>query len=126
MILETTFIVDLFRGDKTAVAKAEELDRKGEAVFTTAVTVFELWQGLSAKKEKQEKLSQFVETFGLLNLDSESAKRGGEAHADLIARGARIDPEDSMIAGIALRRGQTVLTRDEHFSRVKGLRIETY
>jgi len=127
MILETTFVIDLFRGKKDAVEKAEELDKRGEAVFTTTVTVFELWQGLdAATKDKREKLAHFIETFGLLPLDMEGAKHGGEIHRNLSLEGIRIDPEDSMIAGIAMRNAQPILTKDEHFARIKGLRIETY
>ncbi|MBI4170641.1 MAG: PIN domain-containing protein [Candidatus Aenigmarchaeota archaeon] len=127
MILDTTFVIDVFRGRKNAVEKAVELEQRGEALFTTAVTIFELWQGLDVKhKEKQEKLAHFVETFGLMALDTESAKRGGEIHSDLLARGMRIDPEDSMIAGIAMKNMQTLLSRDEHFSRIRGMRTESY
>ncbi|KAF5434089.1 putative nucleic acid-binding protein, contains PIN domain [Candidatus Methanophagaceae archaeon] len=38
-----------------------------------------------------------------------------------------IDPEDAMIAGIALINDESVLTRNvEHFSRIRDLKIETY
>ncbi len=38
-----------------------------------------------------------------------------------------IDPEDAMIAGIALHNSEVVLTKNvEHFSRIRDLKIETY
>ncbi len=38
-----------------------------------------------------------------------------------------IDPEDAMIAGIALINNESVLTKNvEHFSRIRDLKIETY
>lgn len=38
-----------------------------------------------------------------------------------------IDPEDAMIAGIALLSNETILTKNvEHFSRIRNLKIETY
>ncbi len=38
-----------------------------------------------------------------------------------------IDPEDTLIAGIALINNETVLTKNvEHFSRIRDLKIETY
>ncbi len=127
MIVDTTFVIDLLRNAENAVAKAEELDEKGELVFATAVTIFELWQGVYIKnKEKLNDMERLIETFGLISLDTESAKRGGEIHSGLISKGNRIDAEDSMIAGIAIKNLQTLLTRDEHFARIKGLRIETY
>jgi tRNA(fMet)-specific endonuclease VapC len=127
MILDTSFVIDFFRGQKDAVQKAQELDRTGEPLFITSVTFFELWQGLDAKiADKKKKLENFADAFGMFPLDMESAKRGGEIHSDLRSRGAQIDPEDSMISGIAIKNSQTLLTRDTHFARIKGLRVEAY
>ncbi len=127
MILDTTFVIDLMKNRQNAIEKTAELEKKQEPVFITSVTIFELWHSLDAKnKEKREKLEKFTESFEQFALNNESTKKGGEIHLNLISRGIRIDPEDSMIAGIAIKNGQTLLTRDEHFARVKGLRIETY
>ncbi|TAL55715.1 MAG: type II toxin-antitoxin system VapC family toxin [Nanoarchaeota archaeon] len=125
MILDTNFVIDMFKGVKDAVEKAEQIDKTSEPIFITAITIFELWQGKKDHK-KNEKLSQFIEAFGLLSLDAESAKLGGDIQADLISRGMRVDSEDCMIAGIALKNNQTVVTNDEHFSRMKGLRTQSY
>jgi predicted nucleic acid-binding protein len=60
-------------------------------------------------------------------LDVPSSKRAGViAHAlDSIGKG--IDPEDAMIAGIALQNREEILTRNtKHFSRVPDLRVTTY
>ena len=127
MILDTSFVIDLFRNNSAAKEKALELDRRNEPIFITSVTVFELWQGLDIKtEEKLEKINHFIESFGMMNLDPESAKRGGQIHSELVSKGSKIDPEDSMIAGIAIHNSQAVLTRDEHYSRIRGPRIETY
>lgn len=127
MILDTSFAIDMLRGKRNAVEKIEELENRSETVFITSITVFELWQGLDSKtKEKLGKLENFVETFGLLAFDKESAKIGGVIYQDLLEKGARIDPEDTMIAGISIANGHAILTKDSDFSRIKNLRIETY
>ncbi|MBS3136929.1 hypothetical protein J4232_00725 [Candidatus Woesearchaeota archaeon] len=42
-------------------------------------------------------------------------------------RGIPINPQDSMIAGIAIRNNESVLTRNtKHFERIDNLTIETY
>ena len=54
---------------------------------------------------------------------------GGSAgiiHGDLIKKGWVIEPVDCMIAGIAKVYNKPVLTRDEHFSRIEGLKVEKY
>lgn len=127
MIADTSFIIDLMRNVENAVSKADELDKKGEVVFATSVSFFELWQGAQARdKEKLKDMEKKLEAFGLISMDVESAKKGGEIHFDLISSGKRIDPEDSMIAGVALQHSHTLLTRDERFSRINGLKTESY
>ena len=54
MILDTTFIIDLLNNDPSAVDKAKYLEKANLPVFTTAVTVFEIWQGTSDIKSKQK------------------------------------------------------------------------
>ena len=129
MILDTTFVIDLLENDPGAVAKSKELQRGGEAVLATAISVFEIWQGAEdiADAEKRERIEVLLSSIGLLPLDTDSAKEAGVIHSDGYRKGRPIDPEDSMIAGIARKHHQPVLTRNvKHFSQVKGLRVETY
>ena len=129
MILDTTFLLDLLAADPGAVKKSQELDKQNEALFTTAISVFELWQGISDIKDKKklEKIDILLDNLGLFPLDKESAKLGGKIHSELYSQGLPIQPEDSMIAGICLKHGKKVLTRNvKHFSRIVTLEIETY
>ena len=126
MILDTTFVIDLFRKSRDAIEKASELDKRNDILFVTPVTIFELWYGIDPKEKKQELLSKFVGDFEILGFDSESAKNGGSIHSELKTRGIPVDVGDSMIAGIAMKNNETILTRDEHFSRIKGVTIEKY
>lgn len=62
MIVDTTFLIDLLRNSPKAVRKASELDLKEKAIYTTTITVFELWQGVLdlKNKEKIDKIHFFV------------------------------------------------------------------
>ncbi len=129
MILDTTFIIDLLNGDQGAINKSKEIDDKNIPVFTTSVSVFEIWQGLDdiKNKDKLEKINVLLTNIGLLSLDMESAKIGGKIHAELNNSGLSIQPEDSMIAGICIKNNKKVITRNvKHFSRIKNLEVETY
>jgi predicted nucleic acid-binding protein len=65
--------------------------------------------------------------MNILGLDAECAAKAGEVQGKLIRKGKMINPEDAMIAGIALINNETVLTKNvEHFSRIRDLKIETY
>ena len=129
MIADTTFLIDLLNNDAGAVQKAQTLDKENVPTFTTAISVFELWQGIGEikNKEKLEKINTLLESIGFFHLDKECAKIGGRIHNELYTKGMAIQPEDSMIAGICVKHGRKVLTRNvKHFSRVKLLEVETY
>ena len=127
MILDTSFVIDVLRNRKEAIEKSAQLDKTDEPIFITVVSVFELWQIWNLLGEKKKRiLVEFVDSFGMLSFDSESAQRAGEVQSELMKLGLRIDPEDCMIAGIALTSGQVILSRDNHYSRIKGLRVEKY
>ncbi len=129
MILDTTFLIDLLDNDPITVRKSQELDARNNAVFTTTISVFELWQGVSDIKDKKklEQINLLLDTLGLFVLDKESAKIGGKIHSELCSNGLTIQPEDSMIAGICLKHGKKIVTRNiKHFSRIGSLEIETY
>jgi len=51
----------------------------------------------------------------------------GNIHRKLSRKGVTIDPEDSMIAGIAKVHNETLLTRNKkHFEKIEGLDVEGY
>lgn len=129
MILDTSFLVDLLRGNKTAVDKIAEIEKRNEPIATTTISVFEIWQGLSKKagEEETEKTFELFKSINVVGFDFDSAIKAGEIQGSLRATGQKIDPEDAMIAGIAKSRQEKVLTRNQkHFARIRGLEIETY
>jgi len=121
MILDTTAVVDLLRGNKP-----ELLDRlkniAAHSIHATSVTVFEICQGC-----KDKKIEEFFDNIHILNLDRESASKAGEIQRKLKQQGQIIDPEDCMIAGIAINNNLPVLTANKkHFSRIGMLKAEFY
>ncbi|MEK6968276.1 MAG: PIN domain-containing protein [Nanoarchaeota archaeon] len=127
MILDTSFVIDVLRNRKEAIEKSTQLDNSDEPIFITSISVFELWQIWNLLGEKKKRiLAEFVDSFGMLSFDSENAQLAGEVQSELMKSGLQIDPEDCMIAGIALTSGQAILTRDKHYSRIKGLKVQSY
>src|SRR3989344_6169410 len=124
MIFDTTFIIDLLKGDKKAVKYLEMLDNTSEPKIITAITIHELWRDLSLLKTKEEdEIKGILETSTVLSLDLESSMISGEIEGRLIREGIMIEPEDAMIAGITIKHNQKLLTRNtKHFSRIKGLK----
>ena len=129
MILETSFVIDFLNGKKDAVSKISSLIDESRDCIITTPTIFEVWSGIiSLKKGENEK----TKTKLLLNnqiiygLDIESAEIAGKIHGELVLKGLTIDPADCMIAGIAISNNIPLLTRDRHFERIEGLKIESY
>ncbi|MEM2870385.1 MAG: PIN domain-containing protein [Thermoplasmata archaeon] len=128
-ILETTFLIDILRGREAAGAVLTELERRSEPLFVSAPSVMELWQGAlesGVPAKAREKVDEFLCAMPVLPLDGEAARRAAEVLHELARGGEPIETEDAMIAGIAIVRGQTVVTRDAHFARVPGLRVLKY
>src|SRR3989338_9980853 len=101
MILDTSFIIYLMKNKPEALVKAYSLEKSSAAIRTTAITVFELWQGVEDIKDKtkREKIEQYLSSLGLLELDTESAKIAGTIYAQLRRSGEIIEAEDCLIAG---------------------------
>ena len=63
----------------------------------------------------------------IIGFDRASAEMAGEIDGTLVRQGKRIGIVDSMIAGIALKSQEKVITRNvKDFSRIRGLEIESY
>lgn len=129
MILDTTFVVDLIKGNSNAVSKLKQLEKENILYGITTPTIYELWSGLvsleKTEKEIQNTTSLIKEQLIYL-FDEQSAEEAGKIDGELIKKGQKIDPEDCMIAGIAITNNQKVLTNDEHFNRIEGLKVEGY
>ena len=129
MILDTTFVIDFLNGKMDAVAKMEWILDENMDHAITAPTIFELWSGIISlgKGEKEKiKTKDFLNSQIIYSLSNESAEKSGKIHGELVKKGLTIDPEDCMIAGIALTNHKKVLTRDEHFRRIEGLSLVDY
>ena len=129
MILETSFVVDFLKGDEDAVSKMQSLIDEDVPYEITTPTIFELWGGLVnlEKPEKElQRITSLLEGIIIFPLDEESAKIAGNVDGQLVKRGLKIDTEDSMIAGIAIKNNKKVLTRDKHFDRIEGLKVLDY
>ncbi len=125
--LETTFLIDLLNGEPAAVSRAEALDAAGETKCVTAPAAAEVligayYLGGHDLTHAQELLDSLV----LLDFDRDAYHEAGRIGADLLSQGEMLGATDLLIAAISKRHGQSLLTRDRSFTRVRGLTVETY
>lgn len=130
MILDTTFLVDLIRGNPDARSALDRLEAGSDPLLVPTPTLYELWEGIerSTKPIRElEVVERIIEAYPQVDLDSAAAKRAGRISARLIQRGEDVDDVDILIAGIALERKVPVVTRNKkHFRRIDDLRLVEY
>jgi tRNA(fMet)-specific endonuclease VapC len=130
MIADSTFIIDIMRRSKEALARLQVLTNEGASQYLTSPTVMELAVGISLAQlpeKEQNRIDAIVGDFQVLPLDAVSAWRAGIELGRLRKEGLPVDPIDAQIAGIALQHNEVVVTRDQkHFERFEGLRVESY
>jgi predicted nucleic acid-binding protein len=121
-IADTDVLIDFLAGNgEPASIVAAEL-RRG-TLRTTVVTRFELLAGATTPRQL-ETLQQLLAAVPALSLDPAAADEAARVRRTLESRGEAIGMGDSLIAGIVLLHGGTLLTRNRrHFGRVEGLRV---
>jgi tRNA(fMet)-specific endonuclease VapC len=123
MILDSSFIIDLLQGRDEAVTLAKSVEEM--PLSTTCIIVFEIFQG--ARDDEIPKLKEFFSQLTVLDLTHEAAERAGLMQKQLRRHGNSIDPEDCMIAAIALQHRKKLVTRNtKHFSRIPELQLVGY
>lgn len=120
-IADTDVLIDYLAGKGEADA-VERLLRRG-ALMTTVISRFELLSG--AKNPKQvASLAQLLAAVPSLALDDSAADAASEIRRSPDQSGKAIGMADSLIAGIVISNGGSLLTRNRrHFERIPGLAL---
>jgi len=129
LVFDTSLLVDALHRKGTAIKKILELEGSGETICTTQINVLELYKGVNIpvkSEDGQEKVNRLLDAFFILPINQDTYEMFGELSAELRLRGETIGDFDELIASIALARGATIVTRDDHFKRVPGLDVITY
>lgn len=121
VIVDSDLVIDFLRGEGPGVPLVRELisDRR---FMVTVITAFELRLGADFLPRGNEILRLL--TTRTVPLDLPSALRAGEVFSLLKSKGTGIGMADCMLAGICLRHGLPLATRNSrHFERVEGLQL---
>jgi len=128
--LETDFLIALMSKDPDAIGKLRGLVERGERLATTPVNAAELFRGAYKSRNVNENLRKvrgLLSRLDLLDFNLTASDFYGQITSELEKRGEPIGEMDALIASIALAHNERVLTRNiEHFSRVKGLEVESW
>ncbi len=128
--LDTAALIDAMRNEPRARAAVEAAADGG--IVTTEVNVYELYAGAHREGRPVEPEIRAIERaigeVEVLPFIRGASVRAAALTSLLRSRGRAVGTLDLLIAAIALTHGVTrVLTRDERdFSRIPGIRVETY
>lgn len=132
MILDTTYLIHLFRGRQDAFEKGVALAEEGVLQRVPAPVVFELSYGTArwGDVDERRKLDNALRMYPVVELTDQLAEKAGVlgARADETA-GAdadELDTVDPMVAAVADRYEEPVLTANVGDFERLGVAVETY
>lgn len=131
MILDTTFVEDVARGNPDAVAMAERLATQGIPERLSAMTLYELYWGVGytdTPDAEIDRIDAVLDTKEVYDVTPPIARKAGRIAGQLTRNGTPLhDPGDELIAATGIVHDEPILTRNvDHFDRIDGLRVETY
>lgn len=126
-LLDTSTIINLFRGKKAEQKLLESLEGERTSSF---VCMAELYEGVERSKNKEEEENNLVKFFSRLDnvftVDNDTAKKFGEIRSTLKKTGNVIEDMDILIAATCIAYDQILITNNQkHFSRIPDLKIHT-
>src|SRR5437763_495788 len=129
-LLDANSCVDYLRhGQRSRLAARMRTEPVGN-LFVCSIVRSELIYGALRSHDPVDairKVDEFCAGFFSFPFEDQAADLCGELRAHLAGLGTPIGPNDTMIAGIALAHGLTVVTNNvREFVRVPGLRVEDW
>lgn len=124
ILLDTNAYSAYRRGDETVLEALAESDRVYLSVIVLGELYYGFRQGCHEQKNRQE-LKLFIKksTVRLLQVTEESSDIFSQVKSNLKEKGAPIPINDVWIAAHCLETGSVLVTFDNHFQSIDGLRL---
>ncbi len=122
VILDTSVVIELFRGDQEVLSFLN----KQQNVFIAAAVLAELYLGAyrSANVQKHiEQIKAFLLQCTVLSADQATAEACAKVKAALLKKGKPIPENDIWIAATAIQYDLPLYTNDNHFSEVENISL---
>jgi predicted nucleic acid-binding protein len=125
-ILDTDILVALLKGSQDATGKIRSLEEQGNRISTTIITAYELLKGAQISHNAQENLTKvrgLLSNLLILELSYNTCEEASEIYGELRKTGSMIGEFDILIGAITRACDETLLTRDDHFELIRGVKI---
>ncbi len=127
--LDTDILIGLLKGDKEAITTISKLQRSGEILKTTIITVYELLKGAMVSSKPQENLAivrDMLSNLSILTLSYGSCEEASKIYKNLKNRGKIMGEFDILIAAIVKNNNETLISRDRHFQLIENLNLKKW
>jgi tRNA(fMet)-specific endonuclease VapC len=127
-LLDTDTLIYVFKRAGNCLARLTEQNDSDIAISTINLFELEYGMGKSGNRVKMDSyVSSLCRRYAVLDFDRAASLQAGSVRALLHTRGTPIGPYDVQMAGIALSKDLTIVTRNmREFERVPGLRVENW
>jgi tRNA(fMet)-specific endonuclease VapC len=128
-LLDTNHASRLLEGNNSISAKINTLKNSGSGFGISISILGELFFAVYASRMKDENLHQlkdFLDDVIIWDYDIPAAEEFGKIQAEQKAKGKPIPSIDAQIAAVARIHNLIILTADEHFDFVDGIKAENW
>lgn len=128
-ILDTNIVTAQINQQERVIRKIQEVLDQGGNIFISVITDYEINRGLFASHAIKKSIiyETLRKQYRMLWLDDlRISEKAAEIYADLKQRGQLIQDADILIAATALCADFTVVSDDEHFTRIPALAVENW
>lgn len=125
LLLDTNIVIALFAEEKRIIEQLSEADE----VFLSSIVIGELNYGArksSRFRENLERINLFAAKNIILPCDIVFASYYGEIKDQLRQKVKPVPENDIWIAAIALQHDLTLVSRDDHFREIDGLKMQVW
>jgi tRNA(fMet)-specific endonuclease VapC len=126
-LLDANAVIGLLNDINSSLAQRARREKPAD-IAISSIVAHELFYG-AFKSGRAVQNVALVDAlrFAVLEFDKEDARQAGKIRALLASRGMPIGPYDVLIAGQAMARNMTLITRNaDEFARVPGLQFEDW
>jgi predicted nucleic acid-binding protein len=122
VLLDTTVVIDLLRGRRTALARLRALRDAGDAPYVCAINVEETVRGL--RHEERDRVRGLFAGLREAPLGSSEGWVAGEWRRDFAARGVTLSQADCLVAASAAAIGGRLMTGNPKDFPMDGVSVE--
>ncbi len=131
MILDTNYLIKLFKGQSSAHEKARELHSNNEIQRVPAPVFTEIEYGAEfvLDEDERRRIRNVSRMYSVTRLNEEMARRAGQLHAQADKREggeSGADAVDAMVAAVADSTGENVVTDNVTDFQQLGVDVESF